>query len=391
LKEAKYADFPSKEYELRYEKAKNVMEKHEVDALIITGKENMRYFTGLIEEAWVIPNYYFMALLSRDKGATLFLRPGNENVAQSSWIEDVSFEDPPIGALLNTIKEKSLENASLGMEFGSEFHLRMGQKDFEAFKRSLPKANLVDASDIFWEIRKNKSEAEIEKLRKACRITCEALKAGFEALREGMTERKFAAIVKSTMFQRGATDISFFAVQFGEKAMWPDTYPVHNKARKGDMIYFDGGCVYDGYYCDIKRHGVVGEPSADQRKHYDIMLKFHNACIEMMRPKVLCSDIAKKWLDILTEEGMGKFAETFRNECIGHGIGVSMHERPNITINDNIPFEPNMVCCFEPRVLHEGAVTYWKAKWKYTLEDVVLITENGPERLSDMTQELWII
>jgi Xaa-Pro aminopeptidase len=400
LREPKFADFPRNEYEMRYERAREIMERNHVDALLITGKENLRYFTGMIFEAWAIPNYNLMALLSRDAGVVLFPGIGNENVVLSSWIDDVRYLDEdihgdslPVRVLSDTIREKGLDNASIGMEIGREHHLRMAQIDFELLKKNISSAKIVDASDILWEIRRIKSEAEIAKIRKSCQITCKALSDGFEGLREGMTEREFAAIVKSSMFEHGATEICFFAVQFGEKAMWPDTYPVDNKARRGDMIYFDGGCVYDGYYCDMKRLAVIGNPSPEQKRNYDLMLRLHTACIDAVRPGALVSDVSRVWLDIVRKEGMSKFAdglqETFR--AVGHSTGLNIHERPSITVHNKVPFEPNMVCCIEPLITHDGYIPYHKAKWKYSIEDVVLITGTGTERLTQMTDDLRVI
>lgn len=386
------------------------MQQNSIDALFLTQKENLRYLAGYNQGAWVCKHFYFFTLLPADQSVdpVLFL-PQGDPTGEVSWIEDIreytwlrGYTDVSaalpnsLESVLKVMKEKGLTEGTIGLEASPDFRVNMGAWNLEAFRKSLADAKFVDASDLLWELRSIKSMEEVEKLRKACKITCKGVKAGFEALEAGMTEKELGNIMISEMFKEGASESGFICLYAGPRQMWADTYPSLYRLKDGDLIQFDGGCVYDGYWCDFKRMACLGEPSPKRRRFFDLESKITEAAIAALRPGGKCKDAFHASEKIIRKAGYGKFAdwclETGR-ATIGHGIGLDIHEQPGLSAYNESLLQLGMVLCVEP-FINRGAVTpWWRAKEKYGLEDEVLVTKNGPEILTSedlLKHDLWI-
>jgi len=409
MKRTRFSDFPPEEYKGRLRKARKLMEQHRIDALFLTQKENLRYLAGYNQGAWVCKHFYFFSLFPVDssKDPTLFL-PLGDPTGKASWIEDIreytwlkGYTDVSatlpnsLELVLEVLKEKGLSKATIGLETSPDLRVNMGIANFEAFRKALPEANLVDASDLLWELRSIKSKGEVEKLRKACSITCNGVKAGFEALEAGMTERELGSIMVSEMFKEGASESGFICLYAGPRQMWADTPPSDYRLREGDLIQFDGGCVYDGYWCDFKRMACLGKPDPKRRRFYDLEAKITEAAVAALKAGGQCRDAFHVVADILKRAGYGKFVDWCLEAgrvTIGHGIGLDIHEQPGLSAYNETTVRPGMVFCVEPFV-NRGALTpWWRAKEKYGLEDEVVVTRDGPEVLTSedlLTHDLW--
>ncbi len=149
---------------------------------------------------------------------------------------------------------------------------------------------------------------------------------------------------------------------------------------EGDAIVFDFGAELDGYLSDMTRTVVIGDPSDEYRKVYDIVLRANQAAFEAVRPGVPCEDIDKAARDLITEAGYGEY---FIHR-VGHGLGLDVHEDPYLVKGNTTPLAPGMVFSDEPGI-------YIPGKFGVRIEDTVVCTEDGAERLNGAPKDLTVM
>ena len=409
MKEAMFPDFPRQEYEARWQRSRQIMKAHGIDALLLTNQENLRYFAGFNQAAWCCNHFYFFMVLPCEESIppSLIFANGFQHLAKASWVEEayywnwpkafyMSHETNAVPLIADVLKQKKLADAVIGMELGANMHLHLGANHFDQLRQALPKARITDATGAIWNVRSIKSEREIERLRKACEISCKGAKAGFEQLQPGVTEREIARVIHTVMFEEGATETGLTCVYAGPRLMWADSTPSEYVLQKGDIVQFDGGCLFEGYWADFKRMASIGEPRPDQLQFFELAKEGLEAALAVMKPGVPCGEV----LDVAFEVNNRAGHEDFSRWClengwsaIGHGIGLNIHEHPGLSAGNQLPLEVNMVLAVEPYITGGGVFPFWEAKEKYGLEDNVLMTENGIEILTKdefVSHDLWI-
>ncbi len=408
-KEGQFAEFPAEEYAARYARVATLMTEHGIDALVLTDKANLRYFAGL-SNSTNAKGYYFFCVLPSDTsiGPIVLIYHGGDRFADLTWIHDVRFwnREPPGETLethpgiLETVKTLSglgIDNGTIGVELDAEMRVHVGQAHFQQLLERLPHASIIDAGPLIWKLRKIKSLREQDCLRRAARITLMGIRKSMEELRPGMTEREVASVMVREWYRQGASAAGFNSVYGGERFMWSDCLPSNNRFESGDMIHWDVGCIVDGYWSDLQRHAVVGQPSAEQVRHFDTARRLLEVMVAEIRPGTSGKDLAEAAYPVYERSGFGDFAAWCRETGFGlpgHNIGLDVHEPPLLRGHDDAPLEPGQVVCIEPFVNEGGLVPFWEANGKYSLEAVVLVTDDGHEILSSeniLPLDLWIV
>jgi len=410
----RFPDFPAEEYVSRVTRLREEMDRQGVDALLLTEQKNVRYVSGMYEVGWIVPAYFYAVVLPRDEGlpAALFVPEGDQFQAQASWIETVVRWDFPIGfyagegvgmhlieSLTRWLKRQGLHHGQIATELEAHFRLGLSVECFDSLRRALADVQWCDCGAVMWPVRSIKSAEEIHRLREAGRISCLGVRAGFEAIHVGASEREIANVMAARMYAEGASDIGFLTLNAGpDRAMWPDSIPRREMIlRPGSLVQFDGGCTYDGYFCDFKRMASVGQPTAEQQKYYDLARASHEAAIATVQPGVPASEVYHASQRAFEEAGLGDFVAWCQKmgwSSIGHNVGLDIHEMPGISIDNHEPLRPNMVMSLEPFVWHGGEFPYWECSGKYGLEDVVLVTKTGHEVMTPeslISHDLWVV
>jgi len=398
----RFSEFPKEEYLARYKKAVALMDKAGIDGLVVTQPLSIRYFAGgpltqLFEDIF---NFFFL-ILPRDeaKGPALVMSTGREGASATSWIEDRRFwtygetgsvmeQGAAFSLVWQTIKDKGLEEGTIGFPLGPGTRLGLSYREFETLRTGLPKARFVDSSSIVYGCRRIKSELEIEKLRRAGAITSKGFEAAFRAVRPGMTERELEGIVRGTYFQNGATMSGFLATLCGgERMMWPDALASDYVIRDGDLVMLDGGAEVDGYRSDMSRMAVAGKPTDEMRRLYDAAVQANDAVMDAIRAGVPIGEICQAGVRSFQDSGVGHLM-VFGGGQTGHGLGLSLHEPPDLRLDSDEVLEAGMVLAIEPAITdREG----WnQANAFYILEQDIVVREDGPELLTPMTKELWV-
>ena len=407
-RESEFSYFPKREYEKRYKRASILMDKYDIDFLLITSKENINYFMGYNFGELEMDDKYFycFGILPKDMSLkpALIVGEGNEGTASMSWVEDKRFFKynkkqfmgiQYIDLLTEVIKDKGLEKSNLGLELGPGMNLRYDV--FKKISENFKENKFIDASKLIWDVRKIKSNLEIETIREACRITCSGYIEGFKALREGVTEKYIASVMGSKMIEEGADCFGSGIIMLysgKERGTWCDGLPSDYKLEKGDLVQVDGGFTFKGYKSDIMRMACIGKPSRDQERNYEVAKEASVRSIEAIKEGVSCSQIWKEaekvWLKYGYEEFIGNRRKS--NWCAnGHGIGLDIHEPPTISLMEEELLKSGMVIAIEPLNTHNGTWPLKNAEWWYVIEDLVLVKRDGYEILSSMMDnDLWI-
>ena len=406
MKEIKFPDFPRAEYVKRYARTQQIIREHGIDALFLTQRQNLRYFAGLRDGGWDAHHFYFLTILPAEGEPVLMAANGFDNLMKQCWIDDIRYwpwhkefymakESHSISLVIDTLTERGLDTGVIGMELGPDMHVNLGQLHFDSLRQGLANAKIMDGSDAVWEIRSVKSRAEIDRLRKAVDISVKGVRAGFENLKPGMTEKQVVDVMLSVMCAEGASEQRFNALYAGQRAMWADGLPTNNVIQKGDLVQFDGGCIYEGYWCDFKRMAAVGTPRPDQRHFFELAKEGLFAAIEAIKPGVPFHVPFQDAFAVNDAAGYSAFSKWCLENgysAIGHSLGLDIHEPPGLSATNKTLFQENMVLCVEPFITLNGSYPFWEAEEKFGLEDVVLVTKDGTEILTAediISHDLW--
>ncbi len=407
MKEPKWADFPKEEYELRWRRASKLMKEQQVDALMITQYENVRYFSGYKSILWSSKFRPFVVILPLDHslGASIILPAQERGNSLTSWIEDVflySDQVDPIPFIADILAKKGLRKSQIGSELGFGQRLGMTYQQFSELKEKLPGVSFSNATRLIQDVRMIKSAAEIECLRKACEISQKGVRAGWEAVRPGMTEKELMAIMVSTMFKEGAEPgvaPSFFGIRAGkERNKMANALPSDAVIQRGDFIAIDGGACFQGYVCDYIRQAFLGEPSKDQLELFSLAVQANDAAIKAIKPGVTGADVYEAAISVFEERGLARFN---MYNIVGHGVGLDIHEIPwlgerNVVYTSDVVLEPGMCLCVEPIIGGlkdlKGTPDPQAETGRFIVEDVVAVTQNGTENLTNsLSKDLWVI
>ena len=149
-----------------------------------------------------------------------------------------------------------------------------------------------------------------------------------------------------------------------------------NQLRRGDMVMFDMGCLYEHYVGDLSRTHIFGKPTREQRQIYDLVVQAQESAIQAVRPGVTAGEIDRVAREIISRAGYDEYF----NHWLGRGEGLDLHERPFIEQGDKMPLQPGMVFSIEPGIYLPGV-------GGARLEETVLVTPEGHEVISDRS---WI-
>ena len=276
---------------------------------------------------------------------------------------------------------QALPQLGKGARIGVEGQ-RMRVFDFMALQRALPQASFIDAHADISSLRLHKTPAEIAALREAIRRSEAALEATLAQVRIGMTETAVEAILLRELFFAGCDGLSFDPiVAAGGNAAKP-----HAKARPdyaikaGDALLFDFGGRFRHFNADITRTFFVGHVSDHDRAFYDTVLAANTRGREISKPGLTASELDDAVCKVLENS---QFA-AFKRHKTGHGLGLDVHEAPQIMRGNDQILEPGMVFTIEPGLYREGEAGV-------RIEDNVVITEAGSECLTAFPRELRVI
>jgi Xaa-Pro aminopeptidase len=291
-----------------------------------------------------------------------------------SWIEDIrsyryaaSTVEANLEAvrLLGELLREYGASDDVGVE---ETHLPALYRD--ALTSELPGSRLVDATDVFDDVRVIKTPAEVELMGYAALASDKAIQTGFALARPGDTEQQLAASIQGAAMRLGADALDHADVHAGPHATIVHAWPMALTLDPGQVIHVDFGAVFGGYHTDIARNATVGEPSTEQRRFYGPLSDAKEAMLEAIRPGVTAGEVYDVGQRTIEAGGL-----VYPWGTLGHSIGLSIHEGFELVRGSDRVLEENMVLNIEPSHIEAGAA-------RYHVEDNLVVTADGARLLS---------
>ena len=249
-------------------------------------------------------------------------------------------------------------------------------------REALPEAAQTLAGPIVTELRMRKDAAEVAQLRAAGAAIDRVHARMGEFLKAGRTEAQVGADIAAAIVEEGHAEASFVIVGSGPNGASPHHDVSDRVIESGDVVVVDiGGPLPSGYYSDCTRTYAVGaEPPARVQKAYAALQDAQEQAVVAVRPGMTAEQIDAVARARLTDAGLG---ERFLHRT-GHGIGLDVHEDPYIVGGNPLLLEPGMAFSVEPGVYVDG-------EWGARIEDIVVVTDDGCERLNTRPRDLVVL
>ena len=344
------------------------------DLVAFVPGENMVYFTGLhfhLSERPILGLYSRQGLsfiIPELEVVTLEARPELE-ARRFMWTDESGFE----GAFREAVAALAPAGASCAMD-GQTLRFFEWRALEDA---GLSSAHAIDAGELFLNMRALKAPEEIANMQRAVDISEAALEATMNWARPGGTERQIADRLSAEMVERGAQGFAFMLVLTGEKSGQPHGDTGDRVWGEDEFLLIDFGARFNDYPADITRTFCLGEPTAQKRAMYDAVYGANKAAREFARAGVSCEAVDRVARDVIEAAGLGEY---FMHR-LGHGLGLSVHELPNIVAGNKQLLQPGMVFTIEPGVYIPGV-------GGVRIEDNVVVTDNGIDVLTSYPREL---
>jgi Xaa-Pro aminopeptidase len=370
-------------FDARIEACRRRLETVGAELLVCFPSPNLTYLTGFVES----PSERHFLLFVPQSGSPAIVAPAMYGAQLDSLgLPDVRLWDDETDPL--TVVEGVLEGMALEKEDGTtgptvSLDDRMWTTFNHDLRSLLPDAEFGLTSAALEELRIRKDETELAALRRAGaiadRVSLELRSRGEELV--GTTEAELASEIDSLLASEGGEEPAFETiVAAGPNGARPHHHPGDREIERGEPIVLDFGAFVESeleagtarYPGDQTRTIVVGEPPVEYERVHEVVREAQGAAVEAVEPGVEAGEIDRIARSVIEDAGYG---DAFVHRT-GHGVGLEVHEPPYITAGNDRELEPGMVFSVEPGIYLEG-------EFGVRIEDLVVVTDEGCERLND--------
>ncbi len=333
-------------------------------AVLLTSPYNMRYFSDF----------------SGGEGAVLFAFDKKFLFTDSRYIEQAGRETADflltetndyLGSACKILNENGCRKVFVEDN-------EISARDYDRISKALENCEIIFGSEKINTLRMVKTDKELEKIKKAEEIGSKAFEYILDFIKPDVREKDIALEIEYFMKKNGADGIAFDTIAIsGKRTSLPHGTPSDKKIQKGDFVTMDFGCTVDGYCSDMTRTVVVGKPDAEQKKIYNVVRTAQQIGLDTIRQGIRGCDADKEAREYIEKCGFGQY---FRHS-LGHGVGLLVHELPNLSPKSEIVLRENMVVSCEPGI-------YIPDFGGVRIEDLAVVKEDGCENLTRVTKEL---
>lgn len=381
------AGVPPEEYARRISRARELMDDHGIDALIVTDSINYQYFTGHRApghagrpSTFVLPREGEPALISLWVQQMFHELDG---LPFPSWVEDRRFytefpfdnERPTDWGIADVLRERGVAEGTLAIELGEWTKLGLPVADYERLKSDVHDATFVDGGVVSWGCRTIKSPWELDQIRRACHTSGEAWANVLPELRVGDTANDISKRIALAYDEAGGPMMfaGFARGATGEAGAF----------QKGDILYLDGGGTFGGYPTDFTRRAVFGGPTRRQLEEHRVALEIQQAMLDAIRPGVPVAELFRIAVEAIEQAGLRNYSDNPAKR-VGHGIGLEQGEPPSISGADETVLAAGMTLTVEPKFYSDDGLV--------NPDEMVLVTNDGHEILSTIpSRELHVV
>lgn len=351
----------------RLERVIKEMNKHDLDQLLVTAPNALYY---LLDEMFH-PGERMLALYIHKNGSYKLIINALFPKAKELEMEVIFYDDTenPVAIL-----EKQLiqgENVGIDKEWPSHFLIKL-------LKR-VPSLKIELGSVCVDTARMMKDQAEIERMRKASQVNDQVMAKVFELLStKQLSEKEMQKKIYGLFEEHQTYEVSFTpSVSYGAHTAIPHHESDESKPATGQALLVDMGGRTNGYCSDMTRSFYKGTPTAKYEAVYNLVLQANLAGIAAVKPGVKLKEVDLAARKVIEEGGYGEYF-THRT---GHGIGIEVHEFPDVSSINDMILEEGMTFSIEPGI-------YLPDEFGVRIEDIVLVTQEGCEVLNKYTKAL---
>lgn len=350
----------------RLAKLRRRLAEENLEALLVASHPNRAYLSGYTGDSGTLVITAGASLLLTDSRYT------EQAEAQASGFTVVREGNDRLATLVETLQR--LKPARTGFE--SRAVSFAAAQEWEGELAGV--TALVPTAGLIEELRQVKDEGELALLRQAAALADAGFARLLGTVRAGLTEREVALELEFFLRRQGAEAAGFeFIVASGPRGSLPHGAASGKVIQDGELVTFDFGCFVGGYTSDLTRTVAVGSAPERLREVYEVVRRAQEAGVQAVRPGRTGAEVDGVARAIIAGAGYG---EAF-GHGLGHGVGREVHESPRLRLNGTEVLRPGMVVTVEPGVYLPGV-------GGVRIEDMVLVTETGGERLTHSRRDL---
>jgi Xaa-Pro aminopeptidase len=341
----------------------------EIDALLVTKLANVRYLTGFTGSA---------ALLLVTADNACFVTDGRYTQRANEELQAAGADAQVEIGLTGAAQRDILVGAvAAGSRLGLEEHSVSWAQQLD-YADAFAGVDLVPSGALVETLRRSKDAGEVDRIRRACAIADDAFQSLLPMLSARPTEQEFALALEFAMRERGASGNSFDPIiASGPNGSRPHHVPSVRVIESNELIVCDFGCIVEGYCSDMTRTVSIGDPGADARHLYDVVLTSQAAGRAAVAVDVECATVDRASRDVIADAG---WADAFSHST-GHGVGLEIHEAPRVASTAGDTLLLNDVVTVEPGVYLPGI-------GGVRIEDTLVVGADGSEVLTLTPKDL---
>jgi Xaa-Pro aminopeptidase len=357
-------------YRMRIGDLRGAMEAANIDALVLYGNnwhaDYLRYASdfGIVEGQG-------LALFRRDGSVTLLLDdPAEADRARAETVHEVVSARDLVGETKNLLHRAGNRRVA-----AAPYHLLP-----YGLVRHADELRLSDGGELIEQLLINKRTEEHLHVRRAAALADRGYEIFRAAARPGRKDYELIAEIEQFYRSEGVTE-NFMIIGVGGREVRGMAPPSGKILKKGDLVTTELTPCVEGYYAQICRTLVVGEPSELQLKSFGVFQEALDAGLKAVRAGVTAAEVARAENDVFRSYGLGQYVTSEYTRVRGHGIGLFPDQKPHVLEDVTTPLTAKMTIIVHPNTYHPD-VGY------LVLGDTIIVTPDGHESLGAMPHDL---
>ncbi len=355
----------------RLAKARALMQRHGLGAILVEAGASLDYFTGV---QWGRSERLTAAVIPATGDPIIvtpfFERPSvEESLGIPAEVRVWQEDEEPLKIVADFLAERGVARQPVGFEETVRYFA------LDKLRSVMPAVRVTSAHPVVRGCRMIKTPAEIALMQAATDITIAAIRDAHGRLREGMTPVDIGNMLEASMVARGGSS-PWALVLIGEASAYPHGSGKPQAVKRGEVVLIDTGCSFRGYQSDVSRSFVFGEPNAEQRRVWEQVAQGQKIAFAAAKLGVTAGSVDDAVRAAYTRWGYGPdYKLPGLSHRTGHGIGMEGHEPVNLVRGETTRLGPGMCFSNEPGI-------YLPGKFGIRLEDCFYMTAAGPKYFS---------
>jgi len=364
----------------RLKNVKTIRKKENVDAILISSVPNIIYLTGYSG----FSRFEREAFLLITDQKNFLITDGRYSEAVSGIPDFEILEISDRNFLEKILKSLSKEIAKIGIE---EYDLTISEgKKFKQYFKLFPLKELAN-------LRVVKDIDEINKIKMACRIGDEAFSFIIKKLKNGISENEVASLIEIFIRKKNAESSFPPIVAFGKNSSFPHHKTGNEKLKINNIVLLDFGVRVDNYCSDMTRTVFFGKADDKFKKIYNTVLESQQKAIDFLNSSFLnlnsnLKSIKTSEIDKVAREYIIKSGYATIPHSLGHGIGIEVHEAPNLSPKSKDILKEGMVFSIEPGIYLPAGRQGLPGFGGVRIEDLVVLENKGARLLTHSPKEI---